>query len=177
MNRSFDLLAAEYRPMVLAYLRSLGADAHLAEDLAQETFLAAFKSLSKFEDGGNFGGWVRGIARNTALMYWRSAKRRPLVIDSRIVEGVDEVFAALDRVEEDSDWWDARRNALRICIGQLSGHLRAAIDPVYTKGRTLEEASIILESTRAAIGQRLSRARTRIRECVARKLKPAKRHD
>ena len=40
MDQSFNILASEYRPMIVAYLRSLGADAHLAEDLAQETFLA-----------------------------------------------------------------------------------------------------------------------------------------
>ncbi len=102
MHRSFDILASEYRPMVLAYIRSLGADAHLAEDLAQETFLAAYRSLEKFEEGRDFGSWIRGIARNKALMHWRSAAARPsLSLDSRCMEGIEEVFAAVGRREEE----------------------------------------------------------------------------
>ena len=61
MNRSFDILASEYRPMLLAYLRSLGADAHLAEDLAQETFLAALKSQSSFSGKSTEYTWLVGI--------------------------------------------------------------------------------------------------------------------
>ena len=51
MTDSFDILAAEYRPMVVAYLRSMVGDPHLAEDLAQESFLAAQDSIAKFEKG------------------------------------------------------------------------------------------------------------------------------
>ncbi len=177
MNRSFDILAAEYRPMLLAYLRSLGADAHLAEDLAQETFLAAYQSLSKFDEDGNFGSWLRGIARNKVMMHWRSAARRPLLVDSRVVEGVDEVFAGLDREGEGGDWWEERRAAMRECIGRLSAQLRAAVEQVYSFDRSLEEAGVALGASRAAVGKRLSRARVQIRECVTGKLKPAERHD
>lgn len=173
MNRSFEILAAEYRPMVVAYLRSLVGDAHLAEDLAQETFLAAYQALSQFESGGNFGAWVRGIARNKAKMHWRSASRRPLLIDSRVVEGINEVFDSLDRKEEEGDWWEERRTVLRGCVSRLSDHLRAAVDQVYSQDQNLDEAASVLGSTRAAIGQRLSRARNLLRECVARKLQSA----
>ena len=70
MTDPFDILAAEYRPMVLAYLRAMVRDAHLVEDLVQETMIAAHDSLGGFEPGGNFGRWLRGIARNKALMHF-----------------------------------------------------------------------------------------------------------
>ena len=41
MGKPFDILAAEYRPMILSYLRAVLGDEHLAEDLTQETFLVA----------------------------------------------------------------------------------------------------------------------------------------
>ena len=43
MTNAFDILAGEYRPMVLAYLRAMVRDAHLAEDLVQETPLSKEK--------------------------------------------------------------------------------------------------------------------------------------
>lgn len=166
----FNILAAEYRPMVLAYLRAMVADAHLAEDLTQETMIAAHQSLGGFEPGGNFGQWLRGIARNKALMYWRAEKRHPLLIDSRVLDGINEVFDSLDRNAGETDWWDSRKRAMRDCVALLSGHLKAAVDSVYFSGNSLDESAEALHSTRAAVGQRLSRARNQIRECMDRKL-------
>ena len=178
MDQSFNILASEYRLMLVAYLRSLGADAHLAEDLAQETFLAAYQSLDSFDEGGNLGGWLRGIARNKTLMHWRAAAvRPPLSTDARCVEGIDEVFEAMDRQKEESDWWEDRREILRQCIAQLSSSLRRAIERVYSEGETLDEAAATLSSTRLAIGQRLSRARNQIRQCVTLKLNSVNNHD
>ena len=177
MIDSFQILAAEYRPMVLSYLRAMVKDCHLAEDLTQETFLSAQDSLSKFEEGGNFGRWLRGIARNKALMHWRSLRRSPLVVDSRVVDGIDEVFNEIDRDQEGGDWWEERKRALQECIAKLSDHLKSTVEQVYYNGCSLEEAASVLGSSRAAIGQRLSRSRSRIRTCVNEKLKANKNHE
>lgn len=177
MTDPFTILVAEYRPMVLAYLRSMVKDPHLAEDLTQETMLAAHKSLGDFAQGGNFGHWLRGIARNKALMHWRAEKRHPLVIDSRVVEGIDEVFDGLDRNPAEMDWWESRKSALRDCVSLLSGHLKAAIDSVYYGDNSLDESAAILHSTTEAVGQRLSRARNQIRECMGRKLQLLNHHE
>lgn len=170
MTDPFDIIAAEYRPMVLAYLRTMVTDAHLAEDLTQETMIAAYKSLDGFEPGGNFGHWLRGIARNKALMYWRSESRKPLLIDSRVLDGIEEVFGGFDRNPAEMDWWETRKLTLRDCVALLSSHLKDVIDSVYFNGNTLNESADALNSTRAAVGQRLSRARNQIRECMDRKL-------
>ena len=177
MTDPFNILAAEYRPMVLAYLRAMVKDDHLAEDLVQETMIAAHESLGGFEPGGNFGRWLRGIARNKALMHWRSEKRHPLLVDSRVVEGIDEVFDGLDRNPAEIDWWESRKLALRDCVALLSGHLKDAIDSVYFGGNSLDESAAILKSTPAAVGQRLTRARSQIRECMGRKLQLLNDHE
>ena len=175
MHRSFNILAEEYRPMVLAYLRSLGADAHLAEDLAQECFIAAYESIENFEEGKNFGSWLRGIARNKALMHWRAASvRPPLSMDSRSLEGIEEVFSSIDRKQEEGDWWADRREAVRSCLGKLSDTLRQAVERIYHIGESLDEAAVSLGSGRAAIAQRVSRARKLIRSCVEMKLNQSK---
>ncbi len=75
MRDALDILAPEYRPMVLACLRAMVRNAHLAEDLVQKTMIAAHESLGGFEPGGKFGRWLRGIARNKAPM---DLLRRPL---------------------------------------------------------------------------------------------------
>lgn len=171
MDHSFNILAAEYRPMILAYLRSLGADAHLAEDLTQEAFLAAYQSLDNFDKEKNFSSWLRGIARNKALMHWRSrAARPPLSSDARSIQGIEEIFESMDRQREESDWWEDRREILKQCIKELSSNLRNAIKSFYSEGLTLNEAAVELNTNSLVIGQRLSRARTQIRKCASQKL-------
>ncbi len=176
MTDPFDILAADYRPMVLAYLRAMVGDFHLAEDLTQETMIAAHGSLDEFQPGGNFGHWLRGIARHKAMMCWRADKRRPLLIDSRVVEGINEVFDGLDRNPVESDGWESRKRALRECIALLSGNLKAAVESVYFGGNSLEVSADAMDSTPAAVGQRLSRARNQLRACMERKLPFAKKH-
>ena len=100
MDRSFNILATEYRPMVVCYLKAFVGDAHVAEDLAQETFMAAHASLERFEEGGAFGAWLRGIARHKALDHQRKSARLPLVFDTHVVEGMEEVFTLFHSINE-----------------------------------------------------------------------------
>src|SRR5262245_65503786 len=46
------------------------------DDLAQEVFLAALESLPTYRRGDDFGAWLRGIARNKLLVYFRTQSRR-----------------------------------------------------------------------------------------------------
>lgn len=55
-------------------LRKLSGDAALGDDLAQETFVRAWKALRSLEAPGAFGGWLRRIAVNTWLAEARRAK-------------------------------------------------------------------------------------------------------
>lgn len=167
MSRSFDILAAEYRPMVLSYLRALVVDVHLAEDLTQETFLAAQHNLDAFDSSRDFGAWLRGIARNKAKGDQRAAARHPVVVDTEIVAGMEEVYALFD---QGPGPWDTRLDAVRQCVGQLNDNLRTAVVAVYGGADSLREAAEQLGVKFHALAQRISRARTKIRECVERSL-------
>ncbi len=164
-ERSFEVLVAEYRPMLLSYLTGVLGEAHLAEDVTQETFLTAHKSLDKFvSPRGGFGAWLRGIARNKVREHHRASSRRPLVVDSRIVDGMEEVYSLFDG----GDAWNGRMEVLRRCVAKLKEKLRSAIEAVYQRNRSLADAASELNSSAEAIGQRLTRARRLIRECVER---------
>lgn len=167
MDKAFDILAEQYRPMLQAYARVLaGRDEHVAEDLVQETLIAAHRSLDSFRKGENFGRWLRGILRNRALESRRAAVRRPLVVDSRIVEGMEEVYTLLDHPREDAVEWDERLDVMRDCIRRLSETLRLTVMEVYTEGLSLKDAAERLGASALAVGKRLSRARELIRTCV-----------
>ena len=167
----FEILAEHFRPMVLAYLKSLVRDEHLAEDLTQETFLAAQAGLEGFIKGASFGAWVRGIARNKVLESRRAAARHPMVADSRIIEGMEEVYSVLDSPGVDRESWSDRVRLLRDCTSKLSGPLREAVSEVYQQGRSLQEAARVLEVSFSSVAQRLHRARELLFECISMRLK------
>lgn len=73
---AFCLIVAEYEAMVRGYLARFVLDANDVFDLAQETFLAAYRRLSSFDEGGDLASWLRGIARTTTLKFFRQMKRR-----------------------------------------------------------------------------------------------------
>jgi len=98
MDHAFAILAAEHRPMLLAYARALCyGDGHAAENVVQETLLVACRRLHEFraENDGHFGRCLRGIARNKAVEAHRAAGRGRVVADSRIIEGLEDVFGRL----------------------------------------------------------------------------------
>ena len=152
--------------MLVAYLGAILGDPHLAEDVTQETLVTAHRSAGRFDPGSSFEAWLRGIARNKVREHRRAAARRPLVIDSRIVDGMEQVFGVFDSGRPGSGTWEERIDIMRDCIGKLASKLRRAVEYVYDGDRSLKEAAAELNSTPEAVGQRLSRARRLIRKCA-----------
>jgi RNA polymerase sigma-70 factor, ECF subfamily len=168
MDKAFEILAEEHRPMLMGYARALmqGVEDD-AEDVVQETLLAAHRSLSSFTKGANFAGWLRGIARNKALESRRAARRRRIVFDSRIVEGIEEVYALFDATPlGDESWAERMRRLLGQCLERLTENLYDAVVRVYRENLSLHEAAAALKVSHAAVAQRLSRARELLRQCV-----------
>src|SRR6201996_6937105 len=76
---AFGALVREHQSRVRGFLRRLTrGDAALADDLAQETFLEAFRKIAQYRGEGSFGGWLCGIAWSRFLMERRKRKEEPL---------------------------------------------------------------------------------------------------
>lgn len=168
MSTALDNLAAQHRPMLVCYARVLlGGDDHQAEDVVQDSFLTAQRRLDDFREGADFGRWLRGIARHKVLERRRAAASRPVVVDSRVIDGMDEVFALFDPGGSGEEpWRDRLLRLLTHCIDKLPPALREAVERVYRQGLNIRDAAAALASTPAAIAQRISRARELIRACV-----------
>ena len=76
-NRSFDILVREHDLALLAFVWACVHDPAAAEDLVQETFLAAWERLDDYEENLPFAGWLRGIARHKILAYCRDSAEMP----------------------------------------------------------------------------------------------------
>jgi RNA polymerase sigma factor (sigma-70 family) len=70
-RRAFSELVRRHGSAVRGLLRRLGADAALADDLAQDAFLAAFEQIAEFRGEGTFQAWVKRIAARLYVKRWR----------------------------------------------------------------------------------------------------------
>ena len=68
---TLELIVRTHQAMVYRYLRYMGAAADVAEDVAQETFLAVFRSLKGLRDPRSFPTWLYRIALNQCRAKWR----------------------------------------------------------------------------------------------------------
>lgn len=119
---AFGRLVGRHQRMVFALaLRMTGSTAE-ADDVTQQTFLNAFRSLAGFRGDASFKTWVYEIARNECRMHYRRSLR--LVVTDEVPEGRDE--AALAAAEADEGDGISRR-FLSDLVARLPQKQRAAV--------------------------------------------------
>ncbi|MGI8841896.1 MAG: RNA polymerase sigma factor, partial [Caulobacteraceae bacterium] len=114
---AFGELVRRHGSAVRGLMRRMGADGALADDLAQDAFLAAFEQIGEFRGEGTFQAWVKRIAARLYVKRWRKARRAELVAEpgaSEAAAGLGE-GAAADRIDLD-EALRALSSAERMCV-------------------------------------------------------------
>lgn len=158
-NRFTDLIREHHRGLV-AYATALAKSEASARDLVQDSCVAAWKSLGKFDVSRDFGSWMRGIVRNKWREHCRKYKRE-VALDEETLSRLEEPFQS---TAEDSDLF-AR---LAECRSKLPEPMAEVVRVIYDEGRTSDEAAEVLETKAPALRKRLERARDALRQCLSR---------
>ena len=79
---AFGELVRRHGSAIRALLRRMGADATLADDLAQDAFLAAFEQITEFRGEGTFQAWVKRIAARAYVKRWRRDAQEDLMAET-----------------------------------------------------------------------------------------------
>jgi len=98
--RAFDMLVLKYQAKIISVSNRYVKDISIAEDIAQESFIKAYKSLQNFREQSAFYTWVYTIASNTAKNYLVSNSRKKHILDSDISN--DESFSSIEAKQEES---------------------------------------------------------------------------
>jgi RNA polymerase sigma-70 factor (ECF subfamily) len=167
--RRLEVLVRLHQAEVYRYVRYLGADPASAEDLVQETFLAAFADPRPLADGDERrrAAWLRGIARNKYLMHCRGRRSRPLPVASAILERLEATWSS--EFLRDGDGFEYLE-ALRRCLDALPGKQRLAVDLQYAQGRSRTEMAQLLRMTSDGVKSLMRRVRRALGECVEKRL-------
>ena len=147
---------------VTAYFRRCGFSADQADDLSQETFMRAFKSLANFDaQRGRVRYWLGAIAKNVARKYWANPSG-PVDFDPELAE---EMFAApadaLDspEVREEVD-------AVRDCVDHLPEELARIVRLRYVSAGTTRGIASAVELPEATVRLRLKEAVGLLERCL-----------
>jgi len=172
---AFNTIVLRYQSQVLNLATRMLGNRVRAEDVAQETFISAYRAIAKFR-GGNLRAWLLRIAANASRDAMRGSIRRPEQSLDESLTNPSFQPASSDESPEDHALRGELNAQLQRAILSLSADHRAALVLVDVQGLSYEEAA---EATGASVGtikSRLSRARARVRDLLLehRELLPAR---
>ena len=122
-----------------------------ADDLAQDTLVKAYLSLSGYHDKGKFRSWLFKIAHNTFLNHKTSC---------RSMESLDEARTLVSSTAADSSY---EHQDLYLALRTLPPKERSAITLFYLNGYSIKEIAAITETSEGAVKQQLSRGRDKLK--------------
>ncbi len=148
-------------------LRMLG-DPHEAEDVLQETFLSAFKSLPDFEGRSSLGTWLYRIASNASLMRLRKKQPDTISVDEPVTlddgESLPRQLADWSNLPEGELLSYETRQVMDDAIAELPRSLRIVFILRDIEGLSTAETGEVLDLSEGAVKTRLHRARLWLRE-------------
>jgi RNA polymerase sigma-70 factor (ECF subfamily) len=170
-REELERLIRMHQASIYRYLRYLGAEATLAEDLVQETFLATMRPNDRqpaHADDPAWPAWLRGIARNLFLVECRRRRISPLVSDGPALERAEAAWAAELGSEGDTA---ERLAALRECLQALPARQREILDHRYAKHTARSEMARLFGMTEDGIKSLLRRIRAALALCIRKRLR------
>lgn len=174
--RAFEMLVVKYQRRIERLIGRMVRDVDLVQDIAQETFIRAYRALPQFRGESAFYTWLYRIAVNTAKKTLGDLKRDPLVTESARM-GRDEDGEETSRVENeltDGETPEALlaskqiATAVNSAIEDLSEDLRQAITLREIEGLSYEEIAEVMNCPIGTVRSRIFRAR----EAIAERLRP-----
>jgi RNA polymerase sigma-70 factor, ECF subfamily len=145
------------------FIRALLPDADLASDVLHEVFLLVTAKADSYQDGTNFLGWLKAIARLKVLEAARAKRSRAELLSPEVIESL---CAAAPEAEMD----EAQLIAIRSCIHYLPRRAKTLIDMRYRLECKPAEIAKRIGWQVQSVSVELSRTRDALKRCLQRKL-------
>ena len=138
-----------------------------AEDIAQDVFVKAYRSIGRFEGRSKFSTWLYGIMLNSVRSFWRRRTRRPRLVQ----DAAEEDERAHDPAAEGRNPFEEsvrgeRVEAVRAAIARLDEDLREIVVMRDIRGLSYEELADVLDLPDGTVKSRLHRARSALKELL-----------
>jgi RNA polymerase sigma-70 factor, ECF subfamily len=174
-QRAFEMLVVKYQRRIERLIGRMIRDADLVQDVAQESFIRAYRALPQFRGDSAFYTWLYRIAVNTAKKMLVELKRDPLVTESaRAGSAEDDETSRIENELSHAETPEAALASKEIAatvnaaIDGLSEDLKQAITLREIEGLSYEEIADVMNCPIGTVRSRIFRAR----EAIAARLRP-----
>jgi RNA polymerase sigma-70 factor (ECF subfamily) len=173
--KAFEMLVVKYQRRIERLIGRMVRDVDLVPDIAQETFIRAYRAIPQFRGESAFYTWLYRIAVNTAKKALVDLKRDPLVSESALHSRDEDDETS--RVENELTDGETPESVLaskeiaatvNAAIEALSEDLRQAITLREIEGLSYEEIAEVMNCPIGTVRSRIFRAR----EAIAERLRP-----
>ena len=171
---AFELLVIKYQRRIQRLIGRMVRDVDLVEDIAQETFIRAYRALHQFRGDAQFYTWLYRIAVNTAKKFLLELKRDPAVSESAFKTDADDEtsWAGNEPIaDETPETLLAAKEigmAVNAAMNALPEELRQALTLREIEGLSYEEISEMMNCPIGTVRSRIFRAR----DAISAKVKP-----
>jgi RNA polymerase sigma-70 factor (ECF subfamily) len=178
-QRAFELLVIKYQRRIQRLIARMVRDVDLVEDIAQETFLRAYRALHQFRGDAQFYTWLYRIAVNTAKKMLMDMKHDPVVSESALRQSDDDEETSgpgNEPMEDESpeSLLAAKEIAAMVntAMEALPEELRQAVTLREIEGMSYEEISAEMNCPIGTVRSRIFRAR----EAISARIRPMLEH-
>jgi RNA polymerase sigma-70 factor (ECF subfamily) len=134
-----------------------------AEEVSQDSFLKAYRSIREFRMKSSFSTWLFRIVYNTAISKIRSRKERTISLSDYPSESFE--FSGINEFDEDSDR-EHKKYIVNQALIKLTAEERAVISLYYYDDMTIDEIAEVTGSGKSNIKVKLFRARQKMLETI-----------
>jgi RNA polymerase sigma-70 factor, ECF subfamily len=173
-QRAYGLLVLKYQRRIQRLVGRMVRDVDLVEDIAQETFIRAYRALHQFRGDAQFYTWLYRIAVNTAKKFLMDLKRNPTVSDRAGAFSDDDETSApqyeptTDETPESVLAAKEIGAVVNMAMDALPEELRQAVVLREMEGLSYEEIALAMDCPIGTVRSRIFRAR----EAISSKIKP-----
>ena len=173
--KAFEMLVVKYQRRIERLIGRMVRDVDLIPDIAQETFIRAYRAIPQFRGESAFYTWLYRIAVNTAKKALMDLKRDPTVTESALASrDDDDETSRVENELSDGETPEALLASKQIAAAvnsamqALSEELRQAITLREIEGLSYEEIAELMNCPIGTVRSRIFRAR----EAIAERLRP-----
>lgn len=173
-QKAYELLVIKYQRRIQRLIGRMVRDVDLVEDIAQETFIRAYRALAQFRGDAQFYTWLYRIAVNTAKKALMDLKRNPTISENSFKSGDEDETSPLENeltsVETPEALLASKEIAgmVNAAMEALPEELRQAITLREIEGLSYEEISEVMNCPIGTVRSRIFRAR----EAISARVKP-----
>lgn len=172
---AYALLVIKYQRRIQRLIGRMVRDVDLVEDIAQETFIRAYRALHQFRGDAQFYTWLYRIAVNTAKKFLMELKRDPTVSESAFkldVDGDETYYAKSEPISDETPESVLAAKEIAVAVNAALAALPKDLEQALTlreiEGLSYEEIAEMMNCPIGTVRSRIFRAR----EAISAKVKP-----